>query len=168
VTCFAFLVTIESRRRGVMRFVGTIAVVSLALVNVVAAAGEAILWTEGATGSRAPLWHFDMAAPADRLSDAIAAGDLRMPTDEFAVVVAGPSALTGTDDDRVLANVLANLMEASGLRCEPCARNPDVPILQPASSAPPGTSVLLIGDHLCRGRPPVLEDEFFAICGPES
>lgn len=140
------------------------AVVALTAVNVVSAAGESALWVESTSGPRATQWHYDQVAPIERFDRALARGDIALGDETFAVVIDQPSALTGTDDDRVLTNVLANLLEAEGYECPDCFRNPDFYWIAASSAAPETTPIVVIGSADCRQRRTLYVDEYFAVC----
>lgn len=139
-------------------------VLVLALVNALAAAGESVLWVESPFSERASKWHYDQAVPLDRFDRALQAGDVDIGDDEFAVVIDQPSALTGTDDDRVLTNVIVNLLEATGTRCTVCVRNPDFYWVTASQSAPTDIPIVRIGSTECGPRPTIYTDDYFAIC----
>jgi hypothetical protein len=142
-------------------------VLLLAGVNVVSAAGESILWVESPYSELADDWHYDLAAPIDRFDRTLRRGGVDLQGVDFAVVIDRPSSLTGTDDDRVLTNVLSNLLEADGRRCPDCQRNPDFYWITASATAPADIPIVLVGSTDCRTRPELYADEFFAVCGAE-
>jgi hypothetical protein len=142
-----------------------IGVVSFGLVNVVSAAGESVLWVESPYSELASDWHYDLAAPLDRFDRELRRGGVDLKSVDFAVVIDRPSSLTGTDDDRVLTNVLVNLLEADGRRCPDCQRNPDFYWVTASATAPSDIPIVLIGTTDCALRPELYSDEFFAVCG---
>ena len=141
------------------------AVVVFGLVNVVSATGESVLWVESPYSELASDWHYDLAGPLDRFDRELRRGGVDLGSKDFAVVIDRPSSLTGTDDDRVLTNVLVNLLEADGGRCPDCQRNPDFYWVAASPAAPPDVPIVLIGSTDCGTRPELYADEFFALCG---
>ena len=166
LTGLVFLCLEAGRLQPKLRATMMATVLLFALVNVASAAGESVLWTESPYSELAPRWHYDLAAPLDRFARELQGGGLDLGSDQFAVVIDRPSSLTGTDDDRVLTNVLVNLLEAEGARCLDCQRNSDFYWVTASTEAPSDIPIVLVGSTDCNTRPAIYVDEFFAVCGP--
>lgn len=162
------LVFLESGRvhRKIRRHMLT-GVVLLSVVNFASTLGESVLWVESPHSERAQRWHYDLVVPIDRFERALRQRAVKPPSGIFAVVIDRPSSLTGTDDDRVLTNVLVNLLEADGLYCPSCQRNADFYWVTASASTPPDVPVLLVGASSCGTRSPLYVDEWFSFCGAD-
>lgn len=148
----------------VLRFPAVIGLVLLMLVNLASSALEGSRWLEDPRGSAFPGWHFYLVADLQPFSRALKDGNVRLDGGYELVVPA--SALTGTDDDRVLANVLVGLLAAAHHNCLNCRRAADTyGIVAGDTEMDPGVRTLVIGGRNCPSEV-AYQGERFVICTP--
>ncbi|MEX2255318.1 MAG: hypothetical protein WEC34_07765 [Acidimicrobiia bacterium] len=144
--------------------VGVVAL--LALANIGSSAAEASRWLEHPDGAQASRSHFDLAPGLADLRDEV--DDVASGATTFRFDLPA-SDLSGTDDDRVLVNMVELVLRDAGLRCTNCVEDPrNGSVLRVESPSTRRTDLVVIpgGTRCERGQEVRFEAHSFIICHP--
>ncbi len=147
-----------------LRWVAAAGLLLLTVLNLNSAVIEGSRWLENPHGSIASRWHFDLVSDLVPFSRSLDDGTL--PPQSRFQAIQQLSALTGSDDDRILANTLVGLLTTHGHRCVNCRRTRDTfNLLLNDDQVDVRVATLIIGGRTCPG-PTLYLGERFVVCSP--